>query len=607
MLLFCAPNYSTLTGGFWPLVGVILLLLSPPCMAAGTHQQAVEATDDVRVLIDISGSMKENDPKNLRIPALRLFVSLLPNGAKAGVWTFGQWVNMLVKHGVVDEHWKKIARSASDQISSHGLFTNMEDALLRSTWDWNRPDPAHTRSLILLTDGFVDVSKDPAVNRASRQKVLKEILPRLQSAGVKIHTIALSEAADSPLLQQLAAATGGWFETVKNSEGLERLFLKLFEKTTTADTLPITNNHVTVDKSVREATFLIFNKDKSKKTSLTSPDAKTFTRSQHPSEMHWHQETSYDLITIKNPVAGEWTINTDMDPDNRVLVVTDLKLKTTTLPNILAAGKSIPFFAHLEQQGEVIRRKDFLQFVKVTLRQTSTDGQEWKHVLKDDGNKPDTTANDGIFSGLLNKSLTEGEHAIEVAVDGTTFKRDSRQIVKVLSQPVDAHISTIDPNHVKVTVIPYQTLINSASMRISASHTLPSGKTEELTIPRSSPSEWRLTLSNTESDGRHSVTVHITGSRPDGSVVDANIGPMFFQLGTNNAAKEQAESPPQTPSVNENDDSDKSTDDHINWLMVGLRILVLNIFITIFAVAGYMLWPRIKARLIPLPSKIISQ
>ena len=45
---------------------------------------------DVRVLIDISGSMKKNDPNNLRIPAVNLLTEIIPDGARAGVWTFGQ-------------------------------------------------------------------------------------------------------------------------------------------------------------------------------------------------------------------------------------------------------------------------------------------------------------------------------------------------------------------------------------------------------------------------------------------------------------------------------------------------------------------------------------
>jgi hypothetical protein len=61
---------------------------------------------DVRVIIDISGSMKHNDPNNLRKPALELLVKLFPEGSKAGVWTFGQWVNNLVPSESVNKPWR---------------------------------------------------------------------------------------------------------------------------------------------------------------------------------------------------------------------------------------------------------------------------------------------------------------------------------------------------------------------------------------------------------------------------------------------------------------------------------------------------------------------
>ena len=64
---------------------------------------AAERLPDVRLLIDISGSMRESDPANLRQPALELMLRLLPDGARAGVWTFGEQVNMPVPHGVVDD------------------------------------------------------------------------------------------------------------------------------------------------------------------------------------------------------------------------------------------------------------------------------------------------------------------------------------------------------------------------------------------------------------------------------------------------------------------------------------------------------------------------
>ena len=43
------------------------------------------ANTDIRVLIDISGSMKQTDPNNLRAPALKILTGLIPAGVQAGV------------------------------------------------------------------------------------------------------------------------------------------------------------------------------------------------------------------------------------------------------------------------------------------------------------------------------------------------------------------------------------------------------------------------------------------------------------------------------------------------------------------------------------------
>ena len=47
-----------------------------------------DAASDVRLVIDVSGSMKRNDPDNLRQPAVELLVELLPDGGKAGSMDF---------------------------------------------------------------------------------------------------------------------------------------------------------------------------------------------------------------------------------------------------------------------------------------------------------------------------------------------------------------------------------------------------------------------------------------------------------------------------------------------------------------------------------------
>ena len=149
--------------------------------------------NDVRVLIDVSGSMKQTDPQNLRVAALKLINGLIPNGSRAGVWTFGRYVDMTVKWGKVDDAWRKQADLGADKIHSNALLTNIESALARARVGWEKPDAKTRRILLLLTDGKVDVSSDPIKNEKSRAKVLTESLSSFKSAAAQIHTIALRQ------------------------------------------------------------------------------------------------------------------------------------------------------------------------------------------------------------------------------------------------------------------------------------------------------------------------------------------------------------------------------------------------------------------------------
>ena len=117
------------------------------------------AQPDVRLVIDISGSMKRTDPNNLRIPATNLLIDLLPADSKAGIWTFGAYVNMLVAHGEANEAWRNNARAQAKKINSVALFTDIENAIERAGWDVDRPDETTDKHIILLSDGLVDNSE----------------------------------------------------------------------------------------------------------------------------------------------------------------------------------------------------------------------------------------------------------------------------------------------------------------------------------------------------------------------------------------------------------------------------------------------------------------
>lgn len=590
------------------LVAIVTAILLTQHSAAYANKEAskIPATtlNDVRVLIDISGSMKKNDPANLRQPALRLFISLLPSDTQAGVWTFGQWVNMLIPHDSVTREWKEKANKSISKVNSAGLYTNIEDVIRRSTEDWIHSTSSTKRSLLLLTDGIVDISKDVEKNHSSRQRILQELVPLLQKANVTIHAVALSKESDRNLLEQLATATGGRFETIDTTEGLERLFLHLFENVAPRDSLPLTNNRVKVDDSINEMTFLIFKGNSDKSASITSPsNIKYDTHNQKGDGMIWHSDKNYDLVTIKKPESGYWKINSKLDPDNRVMVVTDLKLITTKLPGTLLSGGSQPFYIHLEDNGEMIDRGDFLHFVKATINQTEissrTPDKSWQIKLLDNGKGVDKKAKDGIYSANLNKSLVAGEHEIEVVINGTTFNRNSTQQINILDAPATASIEAISADKFKVSVLPYQSLIDVNATNIIATHTLPDGESNKITMSQVSPSEWVTEYSTDGIAGKHEVIINITGSDSNGKQIESTLPALIMTtnkgtVSTNDEVKNK-DNKEQT-----NTKLDSATEeDAIDWIMVTLRVITFNLMLIMVCFALYKLWPHIRHKIIP--------
>src|SRR3569623_598956 len=446
-----------------------------------------EAAKDIRVLIDISGSMKHNDPHNLRAPALRLLTGLLPNGVHSGVWTYGQQVNMLVPHGTVDSAWKARAEQAAAKINSAGLYTNIEGALRAASVDWLKPDAGAERHIIMLTDGLVDVSKDKSVNAAARERITNDLVPVLRYAKVQIHTIALSAEADQALLRQLAAATGGTFEQVDNADTLQKVFLRMFEQATKPDALPLKDNSVRVDPSIEEMTFLAFH-NADQPIELITPGKQIWSAAQIPAAVHWHRDTGFDLITITKPAAGEWHIRGTQDKDNRVLVVTNLKVRATSLPTNLAVDDLPYYFVQLTQQGTVIRDADFLKLVKIAMRF----GEDTAALapLHDDGKAPDISAGDGTFSYRF-AALKQGRHEITLVVDGTTFQRELRQVLNVYVQPAAATVQP-DPaggGRYVLAVVPHAGLIDTQTMQVTAVVTKPAGTATPLVLAQSAPAE----------------------------------------------------------------------------------------------------------------------
>ena len=577
-------------------------MMAAALLAFSCLSQAAENTDkgsdrhhDVRILIDVSGSMKNNDPQNLRRSALRLITELLPEGSKAGVWTFGAYVNMLVPYDTVNKAWKQRAEKSVGDINSFGLSTDIEKALTVSSWDWNKPEADYQRDYILLTDGLVDISSDDRENRSSRFRILNEILPRLQQSGDTIYTIALSDNADTDLLQQLAAASSGWHETVKNANGLERAFFRMFERATQPETLPLKDNTVLVDNSVSEVTFLIFRQPDTPDATILTPSNREYTRDSAPATVKWHSEKNYDLVTVSKPENGHWHINADVDPDNRVMVVTDLKLVSSTLPGSVLTNDNLNMSVHLEQDGKTISKKEFMNFIDMSLAQSGPDGTQRQWTLLDNGLDGDSTAADGLYNHSFAGALTPGQNTVVLSVDGTTFKRERRQFFTVYAQPAIARINPSADGGYDLQVLPIPELVDAQSLAVTATVTA-DGDVRDYTLTRSDLGAWYLSLTKQSSDSGR-VEVHVTGKRQDGRPFESRLDPLNFgedaaakPVHNTVAAPETAPVTTDTPATSPAPVSKKIEPEKPGWAFVISQVLLFNVLAGLAVFFIYRKW-----------------
>lgn len=576
-----------------------MVLICGSAFAAETNKPVKQI--DVRLLIDISGSMKNNDPKKLRIPALQLVANLMPKGAKSGVWTFGRYVNMIVPLAKVDAQWQNKATQSAKKINSAGMFTNIGDALLKASYGWNKVNVNEKRSLILLTDGMVDISKDQSVNEKERDKIITEILPKLVKSKVSVHTIALSKNTDHALLKEISTQTDGYYQSVDSADELQKVFLKLFEMSAARDNLPITDNQFNVDTSIDEMTLLVFKTSKQNETALITPDKSRLAQSS--SGIRWFSSDKYDLITIQSPQAGTWQIDAEVDPDNRVMIISKLGLSISPIPNNLLAGEAINYQMSLIEDNKLITKNDFLNLVDAKLIQKKQGKTSRLAMFYDNVSfqfKQSFFTDD--IHGVLNLSLS---------VKSPTFERVRNHTINIYGSPLIHEIKLSEQNEQPHQLIfkVREDIVQADSLKVTATVTYPNLEKQHLIVDDLlKPVNIRVFPEG----GEYSVGLDIKGLSILGR--EFSVSPTAFIFNTEPTEKYLAEQNKKEPPVStEKDDvetkenvaeikeppletkvdKDKKEDDEISWgkwLYLGLG---LNFILVLL---GFFTWKLIKKK-----------
>lgn len=498
---------------------------------------AVDADDkpqpyDVRIIVDISGSMKNTDPSNLRIPALNLLLELMPEGAQAGIWTFGRYVNNLLPVSPVNDQWRQQAKQAALAINSVGLKTNLTGALNDAAWGL-KADSGFQQSIILLTDGQIDMADEKApnaeqVNLQERQRLMTQVLDKYRKAGANIHTLALSDLADKTLLQEIALETDGLYSEAQNAEALMASFLRAFDRAVPAEQVPMEDNTFVIDSSVDEFTALIFKRSQgSKDSALLTPSGDRFSALEHPKNVRWHSDVHFDLITIKKPEAGTWIAEADLDPSNRVTILSDLALSVEGIPTTIFPGDKLDVTIMLTNEGKVVDKAEILRLTDVTMTVGTASGREGSKLLSDPENPPE----DGIYHEGLYRLKEMGQYKVDVIMEGKTFQR-KRSLSMTMMQPIEIiHQADVEQNIYRIEVKPLSDNLDLERTRVIAKIKSPDDSTiiQSVTYDADTQS-WVSIVSAAKGPGEYSVDLNVRGITQSGKNFKVKPDTIVFNL-----------------------------------------------------------------------------
>lgn len=501
---------------------LIPLLIS--CLLLAATAQADELAKplpaDVRVIIDISGSMKKTDPENLRKPAVDLIVRLLPDHSKAGIWTFGQSVNMLVPHQVVDQGWRSQGAQKAKTINSVAMFTNIGAALESATEDYATPAKDYRRNIILLTDGVVDISKEAVVNLNERKRILTELLPRLKASDYRIHTIALSGDADHELMKKLSIATDGIYEVADTADELMSTFLRIFDQSVPAERVPLDENGFLVDASIHEFTALIFRRAEVPATIIIAPDGKEYSGTDPKNNVNWYRTGKYDLITVQEPVAGQWEVKTEMAPGSRVTVVSNLQLVVAPLKGNIKANQSLDLAYSFQENNQTITNNDFLQLLSGKALVSNPKSHEVAEIKLASG-----AAGDGIFRHELQGFADEGEYDVRIVIDGKTFKREFVHRVNITNSAFTLQMRVDETAGKKTyvyTLIADAEVVDVDSTKVAAVIQNSNDNSLERQLNLVGKDRWEFSFTPSQA-ARYEIAMQVDGKQIDGSPLSETI------------------------------------------------------------------------------------
>lgn len=202
------PKYLSLTLGL-----IFVFLLCMPVRA----QESQSEDKAVVFLLDVSGSMKSNDPERLAVDSIAQLIYSLPTNYKVGLAVYSTEAAVLQKEADND-HRSDIMDLAGK--TEYQGYSNAGAGLL-CTVETLAETSAGEKYIVMLSDGEILMNEDARTQES--EQLYRDAIEYAEGQGIIIHVIGLGEDMEDETnsIYDAAALTGGRSCHASQAAGLQ--------------------------------------------------------------------------------------------------------------------------------------------------------------------------------------------------------------------------------------------------------------------------------------------------------------------------------------------------------------------------------------------------
>ena len=300
--------------------------------------------------------------------------------------------------------------------------------------------------------------------------------------------------------------------------------VKYYDSDNLTNQIPYFDNRFRIDNNIKELKLLFYRKKGSQPIILVKPDGSKLKINNLPEDksVEWFDDSTYDIVKIKNPMAGPWQAIGQIFPGSQILVLSDVEIKVQPLPEILLVGETLKVTGRLVNGKKGLNDPLFRAVINLDIDFFSTNNQLYDNFgakpikigsFVDDGYDFDEKAGDGIYTGEFVLDFAPGEWLPIYHVKMPMMKRELRQKpIIVQKAPIKISVKASDEeeiNHVFTFDID-STYVDPNSIILQGKITYPDKQKVAFSILEAVSNERSNELDYTEA-GIHRINVDVFG------------------------------------------------------------------------------------------------